>query len=474
MNATFHSNVDNDATNGLQEPAPALRAEMRSISATSQITVSSQRSGQTAAPSRSKLLLDSDEDMDDGDNDDDDDDELLTMPVGMLESQPDQGVSGSQENSWRSLGLGLPKVDPSPIAVSPERPSTIQAPSLQPSPRQGGNIQQINVESTKPSQRLIIAEDDEDLALFGDDFMVQFGQEAEEEYERSQNKRPLFSKRVPLLESASDHGAAGEDDLGLDRLSISQKHRTISGAPTASTSTKSTHTANSSTTIVSALPSHFSLFNRHSVGPPSSMVTDESSQLEEELLEMSARQHDAMLEDLIEQDQRMMDEEDGLQAILDKQYEEQEAMMLQQQYEASESSKRKSPPVPWSSTTTSLEDIDRLLEESFALEGSNAINVPDASKKSRTNNDAGASLASRSGVAGGPQSRRAIITVEPKRDYSIPPATGPYITAKNSKGRTLYFAKRVRTDHSKVLFTPCNTSSANTLRCYFEGVEPKV
>ncbi|KFH68850.1 hypothetical protein MVEG_05654 [Podila verticillata NRRL 6337] len=450
MNATFHSNIDNDATNGLQEPAPALRAEMHSAPATSQTTVSTQRSGQTAAPPRSKLLLDSDEDMDDGDDDDDDDDdELLTMPVGKLESQLDQSVSGSQGNSWRSLGLGLPKVDPPPIEASSEQPSTIHAPSLQPSLGQSGNTQQIIVESTKPSQRLIIEEDDEDLALFGDDFMAQFGQEAEEEYERSQNKKPLFSKRVPLLESASDHGAMGEDDLGLDKLSISQKHRTISGAPAVSTSTKSTHTATSSTTIVSALPSRFNFFSRHSVGPPSSMVTDESSQLEEELLEMSARQHDAMLEDLIEQDQRMMDEEDGLQAILDKQYEEEEEMMLQQQYEASESSKRKSPPVPWASTTTSLEDIDRILDESFALEGSHAVNVPDVLKKSRTDNNASASLASRSGVTGGPQSRRAKITEEPKRDYSIPPATGPYITAKDSKGRTLYFAKRVRADHAK-------------------------
>lgn len=397
--------------------------------------------------------------MDDLDDDDGDDDELLTMPVGKMELQPGQGISNSHGSDLRSLGLGLPKIDPSPIGTLPEQSSTFQTPFLQSSPGQDGDNQQANTEPTKLSRRLIVEdEEDDDIALFGDDFMTQFGQEAEEEYERSQNKGPLFSKRVPLLESTTDRGAEGEDGLGLDRLSISQKHRTISGASAASTFTKSTHTATSSTTIVSALPSRFNLFNRQSVGPPGSMVTDESSQLEEELLEMSARQHDAMLEDLIEQDQRMMDEDEGVQAILDKQYEEQEEMMqLQQQYEAAESGKRKSTPAPWASTATSLEDIDRLLDESFALEGSHSVSAQDVSKKSRTDHSASPSLLSRSGVAGGTEPRRTILAEEPKRDYMIPPATGPYITAKDSKGRILYFTKRVRTGHAKVLLTLLTT-----------------
>ncbi|KAG0089852.1 hypothetical protein BGZ93_002556 [Podila epicladia] len=438
--------MDNDAPNDFQ-PA-TLTSEMHNTLATPQKTVSMQNSGQVA-PSRSKLLLDSDDDMDD--LDDDDDDELLTMPVGKIELQLDQGISVSQGRNLWNLESSLPKIDTSPIVTSPEQPSTFQTPTLQLPRKQSGDNQQTNLEPTKPSRRLIVEEeDDDDLALFGDDFMAQFGQEAEEEYERSQSKKPLFNKRVPLLESTADHGVEGEDDLGLDRLSISQKHRTISGAPAAVTSTKSTHTATSSTTIVSALPSRFSLFNRQSVGRHSSMVTDESSQLEEELLEMSARQHDAMLEDLIEQDQQMMDEDEGLQAILDKQYEEQEEVMqLHQQYETAESGKRKSPPAPWASTTTSLEDIDRLLDESFALEGSHTASAQDASKKSRTGNSAGANLSARSGVVGGSQPRRTRIVEEPKRDYSIPPATGPYITAKDSKGRILYFAKRARADLAK-------------------------
>ncbi|KAF9409813.1 hypothetical protein BGZ94_001854 [Podila epigama] len=398
-----------------------------------------------AVSTRPKLLVDSDDSMDDMD----DDDELLTMPVGKTELQLEREHFGSQSTSLLDLDQSLSAIAP----LTSDSHSFLDPPQTIVSSTHVALVQQNQQEPDQPPQRqgVTSVDDDNDEALFGDDFMAQFGKEAEEEYERSQSMKPLFSKRVPLLDATADQGSDGEEDLGLDKLSISQKHRTISGAPVTVTATTSTHTAASSTTIVKAMPSRFDYFNRPSVGPSGSMVTDASSQLEEELLEMSARQHDAMLEDLIEQDERLMEEEAGLQAILDQQFEEQEEMLrLQQQAEMAESSKRKAPAAPLMETDITLNEEDLLLEEMYPTNGP-PVPKPSASesaKKIRTGDMHGTNSEGGS-MTGRLESRRSKIVEKPKHDYTIPPATGAFITATTSRGKTLYLSKRLRSDRTK-------------------------
>ncbi|KAG0282220.1 hypothetical protein BGZ96_000726 [Linnemannia gamsii] len=294
---------------------------------------------------------------------------------------------------------------------------------------------------SKPSAS---AQDDEDL--FGDDFFAQFGDDGELEFEQNQNKKPLFSRRIPLLEASNDSpNGPDNDNLGLENLSISQTHRTKSGAPPATETTRSSHTASSSTTITSSIPSPLNSFGRssNSAGQGSSK-SHAQSQHEEELYEMSARQQDSMLEDMIREDEMLRDEEAGLQDLLDAQFYEQE--MIQKQFQTSDTNKRKVPgaaPTTFTdtnNTSQTLAEYDQFLEESALINNSGLENALEASKRSRLQ---------RPGPSGKPGLSTRVKPEVKNHDYTLPPATGSFIKAKSSSGTTFYLAKKVRTDQPK-------------------------
>lgn len=289
------------------------------------------------------------------------------------------------------------------------------------------------------------AQDDDDL--FGDDFFAQFGADGELEFEANQNKKPLFTRRIPLLE-ASEESLDGpdSDDLGLEKLSISQAHRTKSGAPPVTETTRSSHTASSSTTITSAIPSRLSSFGRPSTSAGQRSSKSHEHGLHEELYEMSARQQDAMLDDMIREDEMLRDEEAGLQEILDAQFHENEMMMTQ--FQTSDTNKRKVPEAALSTftdtndTSQTLAEYDRFLEESALINNAALENAVEASKRSRLQ---------RPGPSGKPGlSTRTKVPEVKKYDYTLPPATGSFIKARSSSGTTFYLAKKVHTDQSKV------------------------
>ncbi|KAF9191281.1 hypothetical protein BGZ50_009496 [Haplosporangium sp. Z 11] len=431
---------------------------------------------QGSGVSRSKLLIDSDDDMDD-----DDDDELLMMPSASqkLELRLDQ--SFVESTSLNSSGNFFTRsLDPNTI-VSDARASDSQkdhastresflrgdAAIIRPSPAAGSVSPQFKPGDSQQPRPL---EDDDDDDLFGEDFMAQFGEDGELEYELNKNKKPLFARRIPLLdvnEDSTNEAGNGNDDLGLERLSISQKHRTMSGAPAVTEITKSIHTATSSTTIISSIPSRLNMFHRNSMGTGSTMMMSQSStQLEEELLEMSARHHDAMLDDLIMEDGALRDEEAGLQDILNMQYQEQELLYNGQSSDISETNKRKyptsvktGPSIAVAATTTttttttaaSVEDVDRFLDESYAVDDTSLQRTVEASKKTRlkyaSSGTSSTRVAEKLIIGRGPR-----VPELPKHDYTLPPETGPFITAKSSAGTTFYLAKKVRVDHSKHSF----------------------
>lgn len=291
------------------------------------------------------------------------------------------------------------------------------------------------------------AQDDDDL--FGDDFFAQFGADGELEFEANQNKKPLFTRRIPLLE-ASEESLDGpdSDDLGLEKLSISQAHRTKSGAPPVTETTRSSHTASSSTTITSAIPSRLSSFGRPSTSAGQRSSKSHEHGLHEELYEMSARQQDAMLDDMIREDEMLRDEEAGLQEILDAQFHENEMMMTQ--FQTSDTNKRKVPEAALSTftdtndTSQTLAEYDRFLEESALINNAALENAVEASKRSRLQ---------RPGPSGKPGlSTRTKVPEVKKYDYTLPPATGSFIKARSSSGTTFYLAKKVHTDQSKNSF----------------------
>lgn len=296
---------------------------------------------------------------------------------------------------------------------------------------------------SKPSTA---AQNDDDL--FGDDFFAQFGDDGELEFEENQNKKPLFSRRIPLLDASDDSpNGADNDDLGLESLSISQAHRTKSGAPPVTETTRSSHTASSSTIITSSIPSRLNSFGRSfkSAGQGSSK-SHAQSQHEEELYEMSARQQDAMLEDMIREDEMLRDEEAGLQDLLDAQFHEQE--MMQKQFQTSDTNKRKVPgaaPITFTDTndtSQTLAEYDQFLEESALINNSALENALEASKRSRLQQPGPSGKPGLSTRVKGPEVK--------KYDYTLPPATGSFIKAKSSSGTTFYLAKKVRTDQPKV------------------------
>ncbi|KAF8984494.1 hypothetical protein BGZ46_007861 [Entomortierella lignicola] len=381
---------------------------------------------------RSKLLMDSDDDMDD-------DDELLMMPAGSqkMELQIDQTFSepffSREEFSQQSLNVN-PNVRP---------------------------ITATSVASIQEAQNLHGVTHEED-SLFGEDFMAQFGDDGEIEIE---TKKPLYPRRIPLLEAAeNDYISESNDDLGLERLSISQKHRTKSGAPAVTETTKSTHTTTSSTTIISALPSRFNMFNRRSMGS-APLISQESSQFEEELLEMSARQHDAMLDDLILEDELLRNEEEDLDDLLQMQYQEQELQQQSLQREQpqhglnsiNETNKRKHLVTATSNTATTLnttDDIDQFLEQSYTVNGDSLKRSIERSKKSRLEHASTGSMSSRNAsipVTSSLQilSLKSRLPEVPKHDFTLPPETGPFIKARSISGQTFYLAKKLRVDYTK-------------------------
>lgn len=372
--------------------------------------------------------MDSDDEMEDGIVARDEDD-LLSVPLGSqsLEMNFGQDFAGISSTSSRSA-----RPDTNNNQDERIHTNTVLL---------GSNV--FNQGQSKPSAS---AQDDDDL--FGDDFFAQFGADGELEFEENQNKKPLFSRRIPLLE-ASEASIDGpdSDDLGLEKLSISQTHRTKSGAPPVTETTRSSHTASSSTTITSAIPSRLSSFGRLSTSAGQRSSKSHEHSLHEELYEMTARQQDAMLDDMIREDEMLRDEEAGLQEILDAQFHEHEMMMTQ--FQTLDTNKRKVPELAAHSTFTdtndtsqTLAEYDRFLEESALINNSALENAVEASKRSRLQ---------RPGPSGKPGlSTKSKVPEVKKYDYTLPPATGSFIKARSSSGTTFYLAKKVRTDQSKV------------------------
>ncbi|KAG9063033.1 hypothetical protein KI688_004633 [Linnemannia hyalina] len=394
--------------------------------------VSSLTPAPTSQPTRkSRIIMDSDDEMED-DIVARDEDDLLSTPLGSqsLEMNFGQDFAAASSTSSRSARLDTNNNNQDDRIHA----NTVPLGS--------------SVSNHGQSKLSTSAQDDSDL--FGDDFFAQFGADGELEFEENQNKKPLFSRRIPLLE-ASDESLDGpnSDDLGLEKLSISQTHRTKSGAPAVTETTRSSHTASSSTTITSAIPPRLSSFGRPSTSAGQrSSKSHEHSLHEEELYEMSARQQDAMLDDMIKEDEMLRDEEAGIQEILDAQFHEQEMMMTQ--FQTSDTNKRKVPETATLSTFTdtndtsqTLAEYDRFLEESALINNSALENAVEASKRSRLQRPA---PSAKPGL-----STRSNVPEVKKYDYTLPPATGSFIKAKSSSGTTFYLAKKVRTDQSKLL-----------------------
>jgi hypothetical protein len=386
------------------------------------------------ASRKSRIIMDSDDEMEDEIIARDEDD-FLNMP------------SGSQS---LEMNFGRDFANTTSDSSRPTRPGTSSTTSNNQDTRIPTNLAPLGSNASAQGQKnpLTSAQDNDDL--FGDDFFAQFGDDGELEFEENQNKKPLFSRRIPLLEASDDspHGP-DNDDLGLEMLSISQTHRTKSGAPPITEMTRSSHTVSSSTTITSSIPSRISSFGRSSTSAgQGSFKSLAQSQHEEELYEMSARQQDAVLEDMIREDEMLRDEEAGLQDLLDAQFYEQE-MMLKQQFQTSDTNKRKGPgAVPTTFTDTNdtsqtLAEYDQFLEESALINNSALENALEASKRSRLQRPAPSSKSGLSTKAKGPEVK--------KYDYTLPPATGSFIKARSSSGTTFYLAKKVRTDQSKVI-----------------------
>ncbi|KAH7046343.1 hypothetical protein BKA57DRAFT_466280 [Linnemannia elongata] len=409
--------------------------------------VSSLTPAPTSQPTRkSRIIMDSDDEMEDGIVARDEDDLLsISSASQSLEMNFGQAFAAASNASSRS--------------VRPDTNKNNQDDRIHTNIVPLGS----SVSNQGPSKPSTSAQDDDDI--FGDDFFAQFGADGELEFEENQNKKPLFSRRIPLLE-ASEESLDGpdSDDLGLEKLSISQTHRTKSGAPPVTETTRSSHTASSSTTITSAIPSRLSSFGRSpaSAGQRSSK-NHEHSLHEEELYEMSARQQDAMLDDMIREDEMLRDEEAGLQDILDAQFHEQEMMMTK--FQTSDTNKRKIPEAAafstftdTSNTSQTLAEYDRFLEESALINNSALENAVEASKRSRLQ---------RPGPSGKPGlSTKTKVPEVKKYDYTLPPATGSFIKARNSSGTTFYLAKKVRTDQSKNSFMQqllANDKSASLL-----------
>ncbi|KAF9576690.1 hypothetical protein EC968_005463 [Mortierella alpina] len=387
---------------------------------------------------RSRLIMDSDDDMDDDDNDD----ELLTMP---LESQKmELHIDQSFVAPPTSHAESAPSDTSSTVAAA-KQIATAGATTLLP-------------DSTSRPQMAAVDDDD---GLFGDDFMAEFASDADLDFEKNQSKKPLFHRRIPLLE-ASEHSQDGDphDDLGLERLSITQRHRTISGAPIPTEVTRSTHTGTSSTTIISSAATRLTNMYNNPMNGRNSSLDPASSQLEDELLEMSARQHDAMLEDMILEDERILEEETGLQQLLLLQTQELEQLEEEHSQQAarwdsgpSDTHKRKLPESTEADPTShmaTLEELDRFLDESSAVGDSSLQRTLDASKKTRLEQPLTRGLSAR-GAEKRPLARNVKATAIPKHDYTLPPETGPFIRAKNNSGTTFYLAKKVRADPNKQL-----------------------
>ncbi|KAF9962640.1 hypothetical protein BGZ72_000060 [Mortierella alpina] len=380
---------------------------------------------------RSRLIMDSDDDMDEDENDDD----LLTMPLGSqkLELQIDQSFMEPPTTTHVETG-----------PLDSNHTAAPGATTLLP-----GSI---------PRPQTAVVDDDDDL--FGDDFMAEFGSDTDLDFEANQNKKPLFHRRIPLLE-ASEGPQDGDthDNLGLERLSITQKHRTISGAPVATEVTRSTHTGTSSTTIISSVAARLTNMYNSPMNGRNSSLDPASSQLEDELLEMSARQHDALLEDMILEDERILEEEMGLQQLLLMQTQELEQMEEQHSQQAarwdaetSDTHKRKLPvsaETDFTSDMATLDELDRFLDESSAVGNSSLQRAVDASKKTRLEQSLTGANSAR-GVEKRPTVKKA--PEIPKHDYTLPPETGSFIRAKSDSGKTFYLAKKVRVDHNKNSF----------------------
>ncbi|KAI1316192.1 hypothetical protein EDD11_010364 [Mortierella claussenii] len=494
--------AQNDAGHAVDEfREPASTLELNTNTKLQELELGGQKS--TQGLSRTRLLMDSDDDMQDDDLDDEYEYEntlLMPLDTPKVDLHIDQTLTAPSmtlDNGISSSSIingnisNLPSLNTPDFILAKVEPRSAVAGTLQ---LQQTQSQQFSQQSSQPASQFTApsvppvdlistghkAIDDDDDGLFGEDFMAQFGEDGELNvgFDATQSKKALFPRRLTLLEATSDEvdqDAEESEDLGLERLRISQKHRTLSGGPVMTETTTSTHTATSSTTITSAVHSRLHLDRDRSTTP---MPSQMSSQYEEELLEMSARQRDAMLDDMILEDEQLRTEEvdKGVDDMLllemyeqDMQQEEQQRRHKEllgfditskrkhtTQASASSSSSTSGPisTIKSASVFTTTEEVDQFLKESYAVGESSLARANENSKKSRLEHaSTGANFLRPPTNPTQPTlpnlSKKPRAPEPPKHDYTLPPETGSFIKAKSHSGQTFYLAKRVRTDSDK-------------------------
>ncbi|KAG0259775.1 hypothetical protein DFQ27_003895 [Actinomortierella ambigua] len=192
---------------------------------------------------------------DDGD-DDDDDDELLAMPSGsqaielyldasLMDIERSQSISASIS---AKEAMSMPPPPPGP----PVRQTSASG-SLKFSGNQASKPSALPTLSASSMDNMMEEEDDDD-ELFSAEFMKEFGSSSG--FPGSSSNKSPYPRRQTLLSLTGDGGLSdGADDeggdgtLGLNDLTISQRHTTRSGQPLGSAS--STSLSSSSTTFLS-------------------------------------------------------------------------------------------------------------------------------------------------------------------------------------------------------------------------------
>ncbi|KAG0243590.1 hypothetical protein BGW41_001801 [Actinomortierella wolfii] len=350
---------------------------------------------------------------------------------------------------------------------------------------------------------------DDDDELFSAEFMREF-ENRDSRFQRDSTKSP-YPRRQTLLsltgEDESDGQAGGtnddDDTLGLSDLSISQRHSTRSGKPldplpsrsreppstllsTSSSSNMMSPSPSASKTAIGAgttfMPS-FSNLERFRAGSLTQRTNSQELSQYEELLEMTDRQSamanatssstDANAEkgpttaafagDV--EDFWEMEDEDMNELMKDV-YAQQDQLDLQLQRGGPSSSSSSSTSAPTSSMAAqperrkhtiedrdsedSLEDM--LKETDRILAASAKMDVRfDVAKKTRTTQPESGSVDTASRIQSiTPPKRSLTANFAPQHDYTLPPETGSFVKAKNSRGQTFFLPKKPRVRHQQL------------------------
>ncbi|KAF9970340.1 hypothetical protein BGZ73_006953 [Actinomortierella ambigua] len=435
---------------------------------------------------------------DERDDDDDDDDELLAMPTGSQAVELYMESSLMDVEQSQSIPAMVPEKDSSmpPPPGPPARPALASGSLTYPS-IQASSVSTLSTSTITAVGGMEVADDDDDDdELFSAEFMREFGSGSS--FSGSSSNKSPYPRRQTLLSLTGERdGSTGTDDeddtLGLNDLTISQRHTTRSGQPldVSSTLSSSNSLLSSSSTMgrsssvprtavatgTTFLPKFSSDMERFRASSLTQHSHSQDLSQYEELLEMTDRQSAmtaAKEASLLSSSSattsttttaKMVmekatvsaddvgdfwgDDDDEFQAMLQESYELQEQMDRQQGSSASASSS-----APAERRKHVMEeddrDIDQLLQETDRiLQESAKIDARlDVSKKTRTMNDS-------SGVTGGvkrhEQSKTTASLSVPQHDYTLPPETGSFIKARNSRGQTLFLPKRPRVRHQQMI-----------------------